>query len=81
MIEVALGTFTPPIVHNTNYAGVYFLCEQTRQYAEKFKAIKNQPWLISKEIKTFELSEATGNLDRNGYFIYCSNKKILLDEI
>ncbi len=81
MIEVALGIFTPPTVQNTRYAGVYFLCKQTSEYAEKFKAVNNQPWLLSKDVKTYELSEATGNLDRNGYFIYCSDHKILLDEI
>ncbi|PWK93148.1 ATP-grasp domain-containing protein [Hallerella porci] len=81
MIEVALGTFTPPVVKNTNHAGIYFLCKQTEQYINAFKALKNQPWLVEKNISSFNLSEATGNKNRNGYFFYCSDKKILLDEI
>ena len=81
MIEVALGIFTPPDVHNTGYAGVYFLCKQTCEYVEKFKAVNSQTWLLSKDVKTYEVSEATGNQDRNGYFIYSADHKITMNEI
>ncbi len=76
MIEVALGTFTKPDVHNIAYSGIYFLCKQTAQWENFFKLDETQPWLFFKHINSTELIESTGNRNRNGYIIYKSDKKI-----
>lgn len=77
MIEVALGTFKRPyILHPPQYAGIYFLCEQTRQRLDFFRLADKQSWLIEKKINNFKLTNATSNYNRNGYLIYCANHKI-----
>ena len=77
MIEVALGTFEKPyIIHRPQYAGIYFLCEQTRQMLDFFKNADNQSWLLEKRVDDSILTNATGNYNRNGYLIYCANHKI-----
>lgn len=78
MIEVALNTFHPTSIHNTKFAGIYYLCKQTQAHLAFFQNLKNEPWLVKKDIVNYELNEATGNRDRNGYFIYCGEKKISL---
>jgi len=79
MIEVALNIFKAPEVRNTKFAGIYYLCKQTGEYVDFFKRIDAEPWLLKKDISSYELNEATGNRDRNGYFIYCADKKIVLE--
>lgn len=76
MIEVALGTFTPPTVHNTAYAGIYFLCKQTAQWLHFFETAEQNPWHFFKYVAKEGLTEATGNSNRNGYIIYKSDKKV-----
>ena len=77
MIEVALGTFEKPyIIHRPQYAGIYFLCEQTRQMLDFFKNADNQSWLLEKRVDDSILTNATGNYNRNGYLIYCADHKI-----
>ncbi len=79
MIDVALNKFQSPAVRNTKFAGIYYLCKQTEAHLDFFKKLNNEPWLVKKDISSYELNEATGNRDRNGYFIYCSDKKISLE--
>lgn len=76
MIEVALGTFEFKEVHNTGYAGIYFLCKQTEYLAPFFESAEGKPWLLRKQLSNTILNEAIGNRSRNGYLIYKANKKI-----
>lgn len=76
MIEVALDIFHPIHVRNTKFAGIFYLCKQTQSHLAFFKNSENEPWLVKKDVASYKLSEATGNRDRNGYIIYCGDKKI-----
>lgn len=80
MIEVALGDFKGiDAVPLTAYAGIYFLCQQTKQYLPAFLSAANQEWLVEKKIdNTQQLTASTSNYDRNGYLIYQSDRKISL---
>ena len=76
MIEVSLGIFEEPQIEDISCSGIYFLCNQTKERVDFFKTVKNQSWLVEKNIKNYELIEATGNYDRNGYIIYQSKHRI-----
>lgn len=77
IIEVALNVFKPfDMVSSLYYSGIYFLCNQTKDRLKFFEYADNKPWLVKKNIKSYELMDATGNYDRNGYVIYKSNHKI-----
>lgn len=79
MINVAVGMFTPPVVKNTHYAGIYFICLQTKDRLPFFLKLDNQDWLVEKCFDANRpLTEATGNHDRNGYFIYQSSHKVTI---
>ena len=80
MITVAIGSFTAPVVHNVSHAGIYYLCKQTKDYVEFFKNADGKPWLVKKEVSSYELREGTSNYDRNGYLIYKDIKKIEINE-
>lgn len=69
IIEVALDSFSVPNITQYECSGIYYLCEQSK---ELFKNIldNNPTWIIEKWIQTLNLTEATGNYDRNGYLIY-----------
>lgn len=76
IINVAVGKFDVPQIENLNYSGIYYLCNQTKDRVEFFRKSDNKPWLIQKEVKSYELDIATGNYNRNGFIIYKSNRKI-----
>lgn len=81
IIEVALDCFREPQITRDECSGIYYLCEQSK---ELFKNIPNNhfPWLVEKNIQTLNLTEATGNYDRNGYLIYrCEFPRPLNDKI
>ena len=80
MILVAIGAFKEKEIHNTGYAGIYFLCSQTKDYIDFFKHADDKPWLVKKKVDTYDLSEGTTNYDRNGYLIYCDNEKVLINK-
>jgi biotin carboxylase len=77
MIDVALDRFEVPEVRDFAHSGIYFLCNQTKQYLNFFKSADKQLWLVDKNIKSYDLIESTSNWDRNGYIIYRSDHKIL----
>lgn len=76
MIECALGTFRGINYGAKHYAGIYFLCEQTSKWLSFFQTAGSQEWLIEKKIDSLTLTKSTSNFDRNGYLIYCSDKRI-----
>lgn len=73
MIDVAMGTFENVKFGMSRYAGVYYLCSQTKEYLPFFKSAEGKPWLIEKEIVSEDLKESLGNYERNGYLLYCSD--------
>lgn len=77
VIEVALGTFTPPQLTEHNYSGVYFLSEATA-YMKPIIEQHALPEIVKAEITDRELRPLTCSGDRSGYLIYQANKKIEL---
>lgn len=77
MILVALGLFKPIEVHNVAYSGIYFLSSQTSYLLPYFNQVEAD-WMVERKRITDSLTESTSNYDRDGYIIYCSNKKIIL---
>lgn len=75
VIDISLGEFEAPKLHNQQSAGVYFLCKETEhllpviQNAEKYKEI------IESEITDTELHSIQCSADRSGYFIYQAEKR------
>lgn len=80
MICCALGCFEEPEILSNKCSGVYFLCEQSKYLLEVFKGKTDFPWLREKQFEcSAVLNVATGNYDRNGYFIYQSDKRVVLE--
>lgn len=78
LIEIALDEFEfPSKIENKNYAGIYYLCSQTK---DKLKFFTNPAKSVI-ECKVFsqKLTESKTNYDRNGYLIYCDSKKLILE--
>lgn len=77
MIEISIGTFS---LHQdskqNNYAGIYFLCQQTKDLLKQFNFVDYQPWLIEKKGSCLNLHQSTSNRDRDGFIIYQWNSKI-----
>ena len=81
MIEVALGIFNAPQrVSDPAYAGIYYLCKQTEKYLSFFQNADKNDWFVEGVIKNQVLSESHSNYERDGYVIYKSNRKIILQE-
>ncbi len=80
MIEVAIGRFSKPIIHEHKYAGIYYLCSQRSGRLKYFVDSIEEPWLIERQYDlTNGLNESMGNYDRNGYLIYQSDSKVEID--
>ena len=76
VILVALNKFIPPKISNRHFAGVYFLCKETKHLLPYF--YKNNEFDVEKEIKTPELKFISSSNDRSGFLIYKSNAKVEL---
>ena len=77
VIEVALGSFEEPHFVALQYAGVYFLCEETKHLLNIVKEA-NLPQIIRAEITDEVLRPVTCSVDRSGYMIYKGNQRLLL---
>lgn len=79
IIDIALNCFSAPSIkeHYSQSAGIYYLCEQTKQLLPLFEG--SQPnSVIEMEYDRQHLVYSTGNANRNGYLIYCSKNKLVL---
>lgn len=79
MILVALDMYEPIAVHNTAYAGVYFLSAYTDRLLPYFD-IPKEEWMVMRERTGKELTFSCSNYDRNGFILYSSNKKLFYNE-
>ena len=77
VIEVALGQFEEPAFGEPCYAGVYFLCEETKHLQNIIKESNNST-VVRAEITDAELRKVTCSADRSGYLIYQGNNKLIL---
>lgn len=77
-LEVATGTFVPPVFGEKKCSGVYFLCEETKEKVLSYiKNAKQFPFVVDADIWG-DIQNVKCNSDRGGYFIYQSDKKIEL---
>lgn len=79
MIHIALNDFEPPTMGNNAYSGIYYLCQQTSKLLPLFEKDTNESWMTEKVFDNQALVNSLGNATRNGYFIYQSNHRILLN--
>lgn len=77
LLLVALDEYVPVNVHDTAYAGIYFLSAYTARLLPYFERAQEK-WIVRRERTSNVLTNSIGNYDRDGYIIYCSNKKIIL---
>ncbi len=78
-IQIALGDFKEPEVHNTACSGVYFLCSQTKAMLPMFEAAKGASWCYRLKMPQNALCEKNSNSSaEGGYLIYKSEKKIVM---
>lgn len=79
MIQVALSEFEEPVIHSSNYSGIYFLSENTKKVLNIIHNYKNAPWMKYYFVnKDKPLRVLRSSYDRSGFFIYQSDKKILI---
>lgn len=74
VIEVALGTFSEPIISGHNYSGAYFLCKETEWLKKYIINKKDYPQIVKAEITDPELRNIECSGDRSGYLIYQSHE-------
>ena len=77
VIDVALGQFEEPAFGVPHYAGVYFLCEETKRLQTIIKEAK-EPQIVRAEITDEALRPVKCSSDRSGYLIYQDNKRLKL---
>ncbi len=79
MIQVALDEFEEPVIRSGGFSGIYFLSENTKQLNDVIRDNKNAPWMVDYSISEDKpLSVLRSSLDRSGFFIYRSDKKIVI---
>ena len=76
VIDVALNQFKVPQIIENRYAGVYFLCEETRELLPYFE--NPNDFDIEKDIQNPNLKPITNSNDRSGFMIYQANERIEL---
>lgn len=75
MIDVALGRFVfPQQVRDVAYCGIRYVCEQTKHLLSLYESCQKEKWLFERRemMPVSDMRTATGNHDRNAYFIYRS---------
>ncbi len=77
VIDVALGRFEVPVFGETHFAGVYFLCEETKQLQTIIKEAK-LPQIVRAEITDKVLRPVLCSADRSGYLIYQAGTKLII---
>src|SRR5574344_957339 len=75
VIEIALNQFNEPVFTENHYAGVYFLCHETKYVLPVIQHKANYPAIIQAEITDSELHTVSCSSERSGYFIYRDYKR------
>ena len=76
VVEVALGSFTPPVKQWSKCAGVWFYSPDTLQVKSFIDNKSLHPEIVRWELHEDELKPLTRSADRAGYFIYNSDHKV-----
>lgn len=77
MINIALDSYIPKSYKNIGYAGICYLSKQNKGILKYFSS-PSPEWMVYSERSNEDLSESTSNYDRDGFFIYNTNKPIIL---
>lgn len=77
VIEVALGSFTEPVLTKNHCSGVYFLSKETENLKDVIQNHAQYPEIVKAEITDSELRNIECSGDRSGYLIYQSNYKFI----
>lgn len=72
VIDVSLDQFTAPVYQGKDYAGVFFLCEQTKHLLPLIQNKSKNLEIVESELSDDEIRVAQCSADRNGYLIYQS---------
>lgn len=75
VIDVALGSFKPPVMAKRKSTGVYFLCKETEYLLPVFEGYEAYPEIVACEQTNPELRNVECSGDRSGYLIYQSPEK------
>lgn len=80
-IDCCLNRYVHQDVHQVAYAGIYFHCKANEHLAPVFQKAKTADWCISNTVTGDDFHPANSNVDTasSGYIIYCSDKKITLN--
>ncbi len=78
VIEVAMGGFTVPEFKTNKFSGVYFLSKETESVKKYIDNPDGNLDIVRSEITDAELHELRSSSDRSGYFIYQSDKKMII---
>lgn len=78
VIDVALGKFEEPKIIFHKHSGVYFYSVFSKNVKTYLASQPNNTSILRQEINDEPLRPLTQSADRQGYFIYQSNKKIEL---
>ena len=77
LLLVALDEYVPVAVHNIAYAGIYYLSAYTDRLLPYFEGAQEK-WMVKRERINQTLTNSCGNYDRDGFILYCSDKKITI---
>ena len=80
-IDCCLGKYVHQDVHNVACTGIYFHCKANEHLAPIFEKAKTADWCICNTVTQDNFNEANSNVETSssGYIIYCSDKKITLE--
>ena len=78
VINIALGKFRVPDLHQNKCSGVYFLCKETEHLLPVIQNAANYKEIVEAEMTDTELHAIQCSADRSGYFIYQAEKRFKL---
>lgn len=78
VIDVAFGDFDEPHITGNKYAGVYFLCEETKNILPIIQNAGKYSSIVRAEVTDQTLRHIECSADRSGYFIYQDDHKVSL---
>ncbi len=76
VIEVALGSFTPPVPSLRKHSGVWFYSSDTPAVGDAIRAVPRHPAIVRAEITDPVLRPLTRSADRSGYLIYQADHRL-----
>lgn len=75
VIDLSIGNFEPPVINKKKYAGIYFLDKHVSKVRDYISGADKYKEIVYSEDDHEELKDSGINSDRNGFFIYQSDKK------